>query len=181
MALKWWAWALMGGVAYFGLKTLKGGGASKVDLDAMMRKSYEDAAFQRMLQDLVKQGVVPDTTVKYIGPLQVVLDLKASGVEKMFQSAEGLRPQVMKAARKIATEIPTACPGAPHFAQIDPSIAKLSDTRTGFRIVLVWPAIWSSEVKGPVKEQVLICAEKLVRSSDKDINERLVKMTAERS
>jgi hypothetical protein len=180
MALKWWAWAAMGGIAYFGIKKLKGGSAPKADIDAMMRKAYEDDEFQRLVRDLADLGVIPDATSKHTGPLQVVLDLKASGVEKMFQSAEGLRPQVLKAARKIATEIPNACPGAPHFALIDPSIARLSETSKGFRIVLVWPAIWSSATKGPVKEQVRICAEKLVRASDKDIRERLIHMTAVR-
>ena len=146
-----------------------------------MRESYEDAEFQRMVSELASKGLIstkePD---KHIGPMQATLDLKASTVEKMFQSAEGLRPQVMKAARKIAERLPDACPGAPRFSKLDPSIVKLKETDGGFRIVIVWPAVWESTEKGPVRERVRSCAEKVVRASDANIDKRLRQMTATR-
>lgn len=181
--MKWWAWAVMGGITYFGLRAMKKSGPALTDneIDALMRKSYEDAEFQRMVKELAGKGSIdvsnPDA---YIGLMQATLDLEASGLEKAFQSAEGLRPQVTKAARKIAEQLPDACPGAPRFSQLDPSVVRLSETKDGFRVVLVWPAVWASTEKGPVHEQVRACAERVVRASDKDINERLVRMTAVR-
>jgi hypothetical protein len=93
----------MGGIAYFGIKKLKGGSAPKADIDAMMRKAYEDDEFQRLVRDLADLGVIPDATSKHTGPLQVVLDLKASGVEKMFQSVETAVPSSRVSCRSVTS------------------------------------------------------------------------------
>jgi hypothetical protein len=85
-----------------------------------------------------------------------------------------------KAAIKAAEQLASACPGAPALARLQPSVLRVSDISSGFRVLIVWPALWGSDEKGPVREQVRACIEGRVKAADKELGSRLTKLTARR-
>lgn len=115
---------------------------------------------------------------QYAGPLEVLLEVRASGFEKLF--AGDITSDVRKSAIKIANQLPTACPIAPKLSRSDPAVVRVSDSDRGFKVRLVWPAIWPSVVKGPVRSEVRACMEALTRKVDPKLGERLLSFVAQR-
>jgi hypothetical protein len=183
---RWVPWAIGGGaVVGVGLylsktPTTPEAAVSPTEIDRLMADAYADGAFSRLIDDLVKTGGGATEAVKrtYAGPLELQIEIRASGFEKFF--AGDITPDVKKTAAKIAAQLATVCPGAPKLAVLKPSLVKLSDTSRGFRARIVWPAIWSSETTGPVRPQVAECIEQLIRTASKKIGARLLSLQASR-
>jgi hypothetical protein len=146
----------------------------------VMQDSYTDADFQKLIGNLATTGGKTQVQVRQelTGPLEVVLEIRASGIEKFF--AGDITPDVRKTAEKIASLLSVTCPGAPKLTNERLSLLRISDTSSGFKVRMAWPAIWSNTSRGPVREQVRACMEQLVRDTDKKIGERLLSLAAAR-
>jgi hypothetical protein len=181
---KWIPWAIGGGAVVLFLATRKSTTAdapiSTSEIDRLMSEAAATEAFNRLISDLVVTGGGSPMTLKqqYAGPLEVVLDLRVIGFEKLFVG--DLTTEAREVAIKIASKLAESCPGAPKLATYVPSIVRISDIDSGLRVRLVWPALWSSETRGPVREEVRACMETLVKASNKKFRERLIRLTASR-
>jgi hypothetical protein len=187
MPRRWLPWALGAGAvtgAYLLLRPKDEPDVelTPVDLDKLMTQSYEDAAFNRLIDELAKSSQTSTSQVKqrYSGPLEVSLEISASWLEKAFKSASGLTPDVRKTATKVASQLAATCAGAPTVARFDPSIVKVSSSSDGFKVRLVWPALWGSTTTGPVRPVVRSCMEMLTRKMDPALGKRMLSFEARR-
>jgi hypothetical protein len=117
------------------------------------------------------------TIAKRKGNLKVVLKLRVSGAEKMFANTDHILRDVLKGAKAVAANLPTACPGAPKLMGA-PS-GTIGGTSDGYAVQLVFPALWGGSKTGPVKETVRDCLIKEIRKNKK-VNERFISLTANR-
>ncbi len=174
---------LAGGGALFALSRLKGGGGSvekQPSVEVMMTAAHQNDNFNLLIKQLGKTGGLSteQMNAQRVGPLRVVLELKVSSFEKMF--AGDISGDARKAAKKLAGKLGAACPGAPTIANTNPAILKVKDVGAGFRVTLVWPAVWKGSTTGPVRSQVLACIKGLLGAANKDFAKRLIRLTAER-
>jgi len=117
------------------------------------------------------------TIAKRKGNLKVVLKLRVSGAEKMFANTDHILRDVLKGAKAVAANLPTACPGAPKLMGA-PS-GTIGGTSDGYAVQLVFPALWGGSKTGPVKDTVRACLIKEIRKNKK-VNERFISLTASR-
>lgn len=150
------------------------------EIERLMSEAAETEAFQRLISELVETGGRSSfsPTENLTGPLEVIIELKASGLEKAF--AGDITPDAKKEATKIASKLETSCPGAPKLASFTPSIVKVSETPAGFKVRIAWAAVWGSTVKGPVRPEVRDCMEALVKASSEKFKKRFLSLSAQR-
>jgi len=185
-APRWFPWALgaaaVGGVALL-LRQPKDEpdvDLTPVDIDKLMTQSYEDAAFNRLIEELASKSsdTKPQVKQRYAGPLEILLEVRASWLEKAF--AGDISSDVRKTATKIASQLAATCAGAPTVARFDPAIVRVTGSDNGFKVRLVWPALWGSTTTGPVRPQVRNCMEMLTRKVDPKLGARMISFTASR-
>lgn len=119
------------------------------------------------------------TIEKRKGILEVVIELRASGIEKALVNRTDLYNDILKAAKRIGSTLPTECPGAPVLVG-NPSVI-LGDTSNGFKVTINWPALWKGTNTGPTKAIVRDCITRLVKQSDGKINDRFISLTSRRA
>lgn len=172
---------IAGGGALFALSRLRGGAAKKQpSVEVMMAASYRNANFNLLIQQLGRTGGLStkQMNAQRVGPLRVVLELRVSGFEKAF--AGDISGDAREAAKKLAGKLGAACPDAPTIANTNPAILRVKDISSGFRVTLVWPAVWKSSTTGPVRPRVLECIKRLLGAANKDFAKRLIRISAER-
>jgi hypothetical protein len=128
--------------------------------------------------DSMQQASQQETIAKRKGDLQVSVSLNANSVEKAFANKTSLINDILKAAKKIGSQLPNQCPGAP--ALLGDPRAQLIDTPQGFKAIITWAAMWKGTETGPVRSVVKECITNLVKSSDEQINSRFAGIEARR-
>jgi len=139
----------------------------------------QQAVDQLVLKLSQGTGQSSETVKKLAGPLEVSLEVRASGIEKLF--AGDISGDVRKTAIKIAQQLASSCSRAPKLAQANPTVLEIKDSDRGFRVRLQWPAVWGSETTGPVRPEVRDCIEALIKKNDAKLGERLLSLTASRA
>lgn len=112
------------------------------------------------------------------GILKVVLVLRVSGFEKMAANPSNILRDVLKGAKAVAANLPSACPTAPKLLG-NPSGA-IGGTSQGYAVTLTFPALWGGTKTGRVRDDVLACLTKEIRKN-RQVNERFISLTAQRT